>query len=99
MLDEAQHTPVTITKHRREVGALLSMQKLQRIADTMLSEPLKSSVANQQISLVEAIEAQLHINELREIALQQHRNNEVYESSDAFFNDIRKAALHNYSTE
>lgn len=93
MLDDAQRTPVTITKHRREVGALLSMSNLQRIADTMLSEPLKTALAEERISLMAAIEEQLKINELRETALKQQQNGEVYESNTAFFAGIKAEAL------
>lgn len=63
LLDDVQLAPIEITKHNRPVGAVFSMQKLNAIAESLLSEPLKTALANKEISVTEAINEQLKMDE------------------------------------
>lgn len=89
LLDDAQQSPVTITKHNRPVGVLLSINKLTAIADSFLSEPLKQRLRVGEVSLVEAIEEQMQMdNHIRTVLADVDAGN-YSEADDNFFARIR----------
>lgn len=62
LLEAALRAPVTVTKNRREIAAMVSMENVRALADTFLAEPLKADVAAGTIGLLDALMAQVDLN-------------------------------------
>lgn len=96
LLDDVQLAPIEITKHNRPVGAVFSMQKLHIIADSLLSEPLKNAVAHGDISVIEAINEQLKMDEHINTILNDVEQGKYSVPDEQFWQRIRdKASLLN----
>jgi prevent-host-death family protein len=61
-LDTVRREPVTITKNKREVGAMFSMEDLQALAVGFLAEPIKADVDAGKMGLIDALMLQVKIN-------------------------------------
>lgn len=61
-LDTVRREPVTVTKNKREVGTMFSMDDIQELADTFLADPIKADVEAGKLSVIDALMAQIQIN-------------------------------------
>lgn len=92
-LDTVRREPVTVTKNRREVGAMFSMEDLNDLARTYLADPIRKDVENGKVGVAEALMAQTEINNrLHEgrVAISEGKGIEV---NDAYFDDLHQRAL------
>ncbi len=62
-LDAAQREPVALTKNRRLVAALFSMEDVSAMARAYLSEPLRQQVVAGEIDVTTALVRQARMNE------------------------------------
>ena len=62
LLEASHREPVTVTKNRREIAAMFSMEDIHALAEVFLAEPLKAEVAEGQQNVIDAIMAQIRIN-------------------------------------
>lgn len=62
-LDAAQREPVALTKNRRLVAALFSMEDVSAMANAYLSEPLRDQVVAGEIDITIALVRQARMNE------------------------------------
>ena len=62
-LDTAQREPVALTKNRRLVAALFSMEDVSTMAEAYLSEPLREQVVAGEIGVTTALIRQARMNE------------------------------------
>lgn len=93
ILDEVQHQPITITRRNRDIAMLISMRELNAIADDLLSDYFKEKIADNEMTVIEAIKMHTQIRKDHEIACQQIANGEYKEADTAFFDHIKKQAL------
>ncbi len=89
LLDDAQQSLVSITKHNRPVGVLLSVSRMNKIADNLLSEPLKKSVKRGDISILEAIDEQTEMDSKINSILQDVDAGNYSEPDEDFYQRIR----------
>lgn len=92
LLDDVQLAPIEITKHNRPVGAVFSMQKLHMMADSLLSEPLKNAVAQGDISVIEAINEQLKMDEHIKTVLSDVEQGKYSVPDEQFWQRVRDKA-------
>ena len=69
LLEAALREPVAVTKNRREVAAMFSMEDVRALADTFLAAPLKEDVAASKLDLLDALMAQVDLNRRLETGL------------------------------
>ncbi len=93
LVDEAQHSPVTITKHNRDIAVIVSAEKIKRLSQSILSDYFKELVNNGSMTFFEALDRQTEIENKASYALEQHSRGETKLADDAFFNNIKKQAL------
>ncbi len=95
VMDGVQHTPVTITKHGRNIATIFSNRKLEEVAKKLLWEyPLKLVEAG-KMDIFEALIFQQKILNDVAIAEEQVKNGEYYEANDEYFENLKKRALAN----
>lgn len=59
LLEATLREPVVVTKNRREVAAMFSMEDVRAFADTFLAAPLKAAG---KLDLLDALMAQVDLN-------------------------------------
>lgn len=93
IVDEAQHSPITITKHSRDVAVIISAEKLKRLSQSVLSDYFREAVENGDMTFFEALDRQSEIEKKVTHALEQHECGQTKVADDNFFNAIKEKAL------
>ena len=63
-LDTVRREPVTVTKNKREVAAMFSMEDLQELASSYLADPIMQDVQSGKLGVADALMNQMKINKL-----------------------------------
>lgn len=95
-LSAAEREPVMVTKNSREVAAMVSVQDLREMAESFLAEPIKADVAAGKMSVIEALLAQVKINQRVEASRRAIAEGKGIVADDAYFENLRSRiqALH-----
>ncbi len=88
-LEAAQREPVAVTKNRRMVAALFSMEDLASLARTCLSEPLREQVAAGEISVTAALIRQARINDRIAQSREEAATGKTITMDDGYFAKLR----------
>ena len=88
-LATAQREPVVVTKNSREVAAMFSVQDLQEMAASFLAEPIKADVEAGKLSVIEALMAQVKINQRIELSRQAIAEGRGVIADDTYFDGLR----------
>lgn len=95
VMDEVQHTPVTVTRHGRDIATIFSNRKIEEVAKQLLGEyPLKL-VETGEMDILEALVFQNRILADVEEAEKEYENGQYYEANDEYFESFKKRALAN----
>lgn len=92
-LDTVRREPVTVTKNRREVGAMFSIEDLTELASTYLAEPIRRDVESGKLCVAEALMAQTQINKRLEEGRKAISEGKGVVVNDAYFDDLHQRAL------
>ncbi len=93
LVDEAQHNPVSITKHNRDIAVIVSAEKLKHLSKAVLSDYFKAQVDNDSMTFFEALDRQTEIENKAAYAVEQHKFGATKLADDAFFEGIKEQAL------
>lgn len=88
-LATAQREPVVVTKNSREVAAMFSVEDLQEMAASFLAEPIKADVEAGKLSVIEALMAQVKINQRVAASRQAIADGKGIVADDAYFDGLR----------
>lgn len=61
VLDDVQHSVITITRHSREIAVMFSNSKVERAKKALLGEYFLEKVESGELDIFEALEAQAQI--------------------------------------
>lgn len=92
LLEASHREPVTVTKNRREIAAMFSMEDIHALAEVFLAEPLKAEVAAGTQSVIDAIMAQISLNKRLETARQDIAEGRGHKADAAYFDRLRARA-------
>jgi len=92
LLESAHREPVMVTKNNREVAAMLSMEDIHALADTFLADPIKAEVANGKRSVLDALMAQIEINQRLEASRAAIAEGNGVVADAAYFQELRDRA-------
>lgn len=93
IVDEAQHTPITITKHNRDIAVIISAEKIHKLSRSLLSNFFQEQVEQGKMTFFEALDRQNEVEAKAAYAIEQHQRNETKLADDAFFDGIREQAI------
>ncbi len=93
VIDAAQHSPVTITKHNRDIAVIVSAEKIRNLSQFILSDYFRELVNDGSMTFFEALDRQTEIENKASYALDQHKRGETKPADDTFFDNIKKQAL------
>ena len=88
-LDAAQREPVTLTKNRRRVAALFSMEDVSAMAQAYLSEPLREQVVAGEIGVTNALIRQARMNESVSQSRREVAEGKTRVMDDGYFDSLR----------
>ena len=97
LLEAALREPVAVTKNRREVAAMFSMEDIRALADSFLAAPLKADVEAGKIGLLDALMAQVDINRRLEDSRKAITAGNGIVADPAYFAGLRDRALRRVS--
>jgi PHD/YefM family antitoxin component YafN of YafNO toxin-antitoxin module len=97
LLEAALREPVAVTKNRREVAAMFSMEDVRALADTFLAAPLKADVADGKIGLLDALMAQVDLNRRLEAGRKAIAAGDGIVADATYFGSLRDRALRRVS--
>ncbi len=89
VMDEVQHTPVTVTRHGRNIATIFSNKKLEEAAEKLLWEYFLEKVKNGEIDLLEALEQEAMIMNDVKKAREDMANGRVTEVTDDYFDNLK----------
>lgn len=92
-LDTVQREPVTVTKNRRQVGTMFSVEDLNDIAQSYLAEPILADVESGKISVADALVAQTRINKRLADSRKSISEGKGIVADSAYFADLYQRAL------
>ena len=88
-LDAAQREPVALTKNRRPVAALFSMEDISVMAEAYLSEPMRQQVAAGVIDVTTALIRQARMNECVSQSRGEAAEGKTLTLDDNYFDNLR----------
>lgn len=97
LLEAALREPVTVTKNRREVAAMFSIEDVRALADTFLAAPLKEDVAAGKLALLDALMAQVDLNRRVEVGRKTVAAGHGIMADATYFANLRDRALRRVS--
>lgn len=97
LLEAALREPVAVTKNRREVAAMFSMEDVRALADTFLAAPLKEDVAAGKLGLLDALMAQVDLNRRLEAGRKAIAAGDGIAADATYFASLRDRALRRIS--
>ncbi len=97
LLEAALRAPVAVTKNRREVAAMFSMEDVRALADAFLAAPLKADVAAGKLSPLDALMAQVDLNRRLEAGRKAIAEGEGIVADATYFASLRDRALRRVS--
>ncbi len=92
-LEAALREPVAVTKNRREVAAMFSMEDIRALADSFLAAPLKADIEAGKIALLDALMVQVDLNRRLEAARQEIGAGDGIVADATYFASLRDRAL------
>lgn len=92
-LDTVQREPVTVTKNRRQVGTMFSIEDLNDMARSYLAEPILADVEIGKISVADALVAQTKINKRLEDSRRSISEGKGIVADSAYFANLHQRAL------
>lgn len=92
LLEATHRAPVMVTKNNREIAAMLSMEDVNALADSFLAEPLKAEVATGKRGVLDALMAQLEINQRLEASRKAIAEGQGVVADDTYFKALRDRA-------
>ncbi len=92
-LDSVRREPVTVTKNKREVAAMFSMEDLGELANAFLADPIKADVDAGKIGIIDALMAQVKINKRIEDGRKVIASGQGIEMNEEYFVELRARAL------
>lgn len=93
MIDDAQHNPITITKHNRDIAVVISAEKLKALGRFVLNQHFLDLVESNELTVFEAIERQTTLETNIQQALAEHQRGESKIADEAFFDGIKQQAM------
>ena len=93
LLEATHREPVMVTKNNREIAAMFSMEDVRALADAVLADPIKAEVAEGKRSVLDALMAQLEINQRLEASREAIANGQGIVADDTYFKALRARAL------
>jgi len=96
-LEAALREPVAVTKNRREVAAMFSMEDIRALADSFLAAPLKADVEAGKIGLLDALMAQVDLNRRLDAGRQAIAAGDGIVVDATYFAGLRDRALRRVS--
>ncbi len=88
-LAAAQREPVAVTRNRRLVATMFSMEDIASMARAYLSEPLREQVASGAIDVSAALLRQAHMNESITLAREEAASGKTLTMDDQYFDGLR----------
>ena len=92
LLEASHREPVMVTKNRREIATLFSMEDVHALAEVFLAEPLKAEVAAGRQSVVDAVMAQISLNQRIEQSRKAIAQGQGHRADAAYFDGLRARA-------
>lgn len=93
VMEEVQHTPVTVTRHGRDVATIFSQRRLQEASKKLLGEYFLEKVESGEMDIFEALEQEAIIMNDVEIAREDLAAGRAIEATDSYFDSIQKRVL------
>lgn len=91
MIDEAQHSPITITKHNRDVAVVLSQKKIESYVN-LLNDFFLEQVKTGKMTVLQALDNQaIATADMKQAEIDYHNGN-CEEATPEFFEDVKKMA-------
>ncbi|OZB16221.1 MAG: hypothetical protein B7X53_09415 [Hyphomonas sp. 34-62-18] len=97
LLEATLREPVAVTKNRREVAAMFSMEDVRALADSFLAAPMKADVAAGKLSLLDALMAQIDLNRRLEAGRRAISEGDGIVADATYFASLRDRALRRVS--
>lgn len=97
LLDAALREPVAVTKNRRKVAAMFSMEDIHALADSFLADPLKADVDAGKLDLLDAVMAQIDVNRRLDASRKAIAEGDGHIADAAYFASLRNRALRRVS--
>jgi hypothetical protein len=97
LLETALREPVAVTKNRRQVAAMFSMEEVRALADSFLAAPLKAEVAGGKLDLLDALMAQIDLNRRLEAGRKAIAAGDGIVADPTYFVSLRDRALRRVS--
>ncbi len=92
-LEASQRGPVAVTKNRRLVAAMFSIEDVRNMARAYLSEPLQAQVESGEMSAMTALLRQARVNERIRRSREEAARGEVRTMDERYFDDLRTHVL------
>ena len=93
LLSAAHREPVAVTKNNREIAALFSIEDVQALADAFLAPPIKEEVAAGRLNVIEALMAQVSLNQRLEANRAAIAEGRGVVADEAYFERLRARAM------
>ena len=97
LLEAALRQPVAVTKNRREVAAMFSMEDVRALADSFLAGPLKAEVASGKLDILDALMAQVELNRRLDAGRKAIAVGDGIVADATYFLSLRERALRRIS--
>lgn len=97
LLEASLREPVAVTKNRREVAAMFSMEDMRALADSFLADPLKADVAAGKLDLLDAVMAQIDLNRRLDASRRAIADGDGVVADATYFAALRDRALRRVS--
>jgi len=97
LLEASLREPVAVTKNRREVAAMFSMEDVRALADSFLAAPLKDDVAAGKLDLLDALMKQIDLNRRLEAGRMAIAEGDGIEADATYFASLRDRAMRRVS--
>lgn len=90
VLDDVQHSAVTITRHSRDIAVMFSNRQVERAKKTLLGEYFLEKVESGELDIFQALEAQAQILANVEQAEKDFAEGNCVKATPEMFEKIRK---------
>ncbi len=97
LLEAALREPVAVTKNRREIAAMFSMDDVRALADSFLAPSLKADVTAGKLDLLDAVMAQIDLNRRLEAGRKAISEGDGIVADATYFASLRDRALRRVS--
>ncbi len=98
IMDEVQHTPMTVTRHGRDIATIFSQRRLQEAGKNLLGEYFLAKVESGEMDILEALEQEALIMADVKKVREEFEAGKCIEITDDYFENLKKRVFEKHTS-